>query len=670
MSVDINQYSETSIEHFFEKDLNGIEDAKNLAILASLAINLTNAELRQQIYIDRLAKSSSGTSFTPTYLIYLYSQSLNDDRVTKVDVNKVLAAKIHQAMESGVIGQEEVVELIRWAIDHYQILNIGLPFLGVWPSIIHKAVSLYGETFQIEMRETALNAKVSILLAAREFPSREYIIEIIDALDLDQLEEFIVIRQYYIEADRQQEISYKLYDILQDTLYQQRLSPTPEGIVEAQIDTISWIDTHLTSVIDEVLLESEYLNQDSLDEEEFMEQVFNTFLKLIDDKEFIEVVKEMSSKLIQLYGVVALPDILNACRSMIKRSYSMNESTAGKSLTERLSDSVVAYAIGKFLMFGDLHDPRSFHINLMDIYAISDFTLYPPNIELQQGYRRVMLNNLLQSLSLTPRNCRLLSVGVGDFWMERQLIEDGYEVQGMELSYENYLAARKSIKDYLSRNTDRDITEEEIDYYIYQGNWDELSQWGAWQDALKDEQKTRVLMVLGRSLSHEEQRDIFAATLANFCQNMRVDDYLIFDMPDPSSGSYKEYIENLRNRLKALGAKDEELMDLPYLIDSPDEENYFNRYVPSREIINRILENIGFEIINPKDMDLQIEEEYATIEDGIISEKIPSPNVQEDGYVDKGLEDRRNMVFIVKRKAADLDVDIPQPRAIKDMSTA
>jgi len=299
--------------------------------------------------------------------------------------------------------------------------------------------------------------------------------------------------------------------------------------------------------------------------------------------------------------------------------------------------------IGKFMLFGDPFDSRIFHTELMSIYQISKFELYPPSIEAAK-FRGQMLKRLINLLIGEDESVDIMSLGSGSFWTELDLLMLGMNVYGLELSETNIEVARETISARLkSEGQEDDEIHKVVGEMVQKGNWDDLANWFQLQKSKQQSGRVRVFTITGRSLSHEEEEEIFFSTLVNIYNNMEPGDYLIFDMPDPDTGSYKRDRDVFRQRLKAVEVPIGEAENAHYLVDGPDMENLYNRYVPDEAEILRLIQKAGLQVVNPSEQLSDLQQQFG---DYVTDTTDTSLKERIGGHL---VEENRNMLFVCRK---------------------
>jgi ubiquinone/menaquinone biosynthesis C-methylase UbiE len=235
------------------------------------------------------------------------------------------------------------------------------------------------------------------------------------------------------------------------------------------------------------------------------------------------------------------------------------------------------------------------HLNLNSVYKIVDFDNYPISLETRK-FRKDFLVKMFDKLGVKSDK-KILDLGCGTGWLIGDLMDAHFSnVKGFDKSEKNLEIARQKYGDN-----------------FVEGDWERLS-------GLVDQQKA--IVSLGRTLPHVESDFGFDNVLENVYYALDNNGYFIFDMPDPTveESEYKKEVSRYRDVLKKFGCESVDIDNVFCIVDSPDGENFYNRYVPPKETILEKLEMFDFEVLE------------------VINEKIP-------GYIHD-----RNMVFVCQKK--------------------
>lgn len=229
-----------------------------------------------------------------------------------------------------------------------------------------------------------------------------------------------------------------------------------------------------------------------------------------------------------------------------------------------------------------------------------------------ESTREAMLLDTFNQLGIQG-NDAILDLGSGTGWLTALMRKHGYaQAYGLDYSTRNVQVATESFGDFYD-----------------QGNWYDLKSELEKSDKLPH--KCKLIMSLGRSLPHTENQPNFEKVMHEACDSLEDGGYFIFDMPNPEVGSYRENVMKYRDVIRGFGFTDQELEKIWMVVDSPDGNNFYNRFVPPEKLIRDILRNQGFELV-PVRITASGE-----ITDGVVREVLPN-----------GLGDE-NLVFICRK---------------------
>lgn len=238
--------------------------------------------------------------------------------------------------------------------------------------------------------------------------------------------------------------------------------------------------------------------------------------------------------------------------------------------------------------------------NLEDLYASIKFEEYPLSAAIEEE-RVVEIDALLKKYGVNPEE-KVLDLGCGTGWLVGGLRQKGYhQVTGFDASARNLQVAKEKYGDY-----------------FLQGDWKEIPP------SLRGQ---KVIISKERTLPHVEDSRGFIDVITQVVMRLDEDGLFIFDMPDPTQGTYKESLQRYRETMKKFGYSDGELADFWYVVDSPDGLNFYNRFVPSRKKIISLLRD--FDILE------QIDEEMPDGNQNMLFvcrlKKKSSPQLDSDG---------------------------------------
>lgn len=283
--------------------------------------------------------------------------------------------------------------------------------------------------------------------------------------------------------------------------------------------------------------------------------------------------------LLKTYGIA---DVANIIRKELKEGYLSNE------------DFLKYEGLGRSIL--NLPKEYPLHTDLGLVYKNTDFGSYKLSLETEK-FRVGILGDLFRDLGVDKTD-KIMDLACGTGWLVGDLIENGYKnTVGVDVSEKHLDVARQNYGDNFVLG----------DWYNLEDNFD----------------KQKVVLCLGRSLTHVENEWRFGRALRQIGEVAQDDGYFIFDMPDSEAGGgqCKERLQGYRDTLEKFGFEKAEVDDVWTIVDSPDKKNFYNRYVPSRGIIEGALNGFGFEVLK------------------VISEKLP------------GSEKDKNMVFVCKKRS-------------------
>jgi len=309
--------------------------------------------------------------------------------------------------------------------------------------------------------------------------------------------------------------------------------------------------------------------------------IFPLVLMGLADKEEKELIEEGA------FGFILMrfspPDVINQLRRMIENS----ESQENKEKLEK----IVAKVQG-------LMEGVAVHTSLESVYSSIQFENYPVS-EFTRPKRIEFLKGLIEEKAI-GKDGRVLDVASGTGWLVGLMREDlgMRNVWGVDINIKNLETATNIHGDYFSASS-----------------WDKLPF---------STNQFSLVTCLGRSLPHAENELNFENALRELERVTVQNGYLIFDMPSSIDGDYAKNIEKFKTALRNVGCPERELIDLPYVVDSPDGKNFYNRFVPKREWIEKVLSRrFNFEL-------------------KVIEEDIPNEKGEPNG--------NKNLVFICRKR--------------------
>ncbi len=239
---------------------------------------------------------------------------------------------------------------------------------------------------------------------------------------------------------------------------------------------------------------------------------------------------------------------------------------------------------GKILLNFPPDDPRPFHTQLSQVYAVCKFDDYDANQHAQIFDER-LLEDVIRSLGKDAPIVVDLGSGTGRL-SNAIAARTSAQVIGLELSQDNIRVAQQE--------AEKATLGEQVEYI--------LSDWN--QQGTLGERKADLLYCLGRSLPHAQTRDELIRILENVSTMLAVGGTFVFDVPDPNRGNIflrRQEVAELMRKLQVpvdqvpLPEDPSRTMpDIDVIIDSPDGENFYNRRVPQLADLEDLLFRQGF----------------------------------------------------------------------------
>jgi len=258
----------------------------------------------------------------------------------------------------------------------------------------------------------------------------------------------------------------------------------------------------------------------------------------------------------------------------------------------------VAKFLGQLL---GLPEGAEVYKSLSDCYASMSFEKYPVS-DTTKPIREKFLSDLVKKLNINPSE-KVLDIATGSGWLTDVMKKAGLPNSwGLDINAGLLNVAKATLGNYFLAS-----------------RWDNLP--------FATEQLAMVTC-LGRSLPHCENHNQFDAALSEMVRVLEKGGTLVFDMPDSGVGTYKQAIERHRDMLRSFGCSDEVIENSWIIVDGPkgDKDHFYNRYAPSREVIERTVKALGLDV-------------------EIIEEDIPNAEGQPSGD--------KNLVFVCKKKLVD-----------------
>jgi len=274
-------------------------------------------------------------------------------------------------------------------------------------------------------------------------------------------------------------------------------------------------------------------------------------------------IQEDESKFVlrNIIHTIGLPNLLNLCRELLTEYKKEGQDKKYQRLENILRNLLL------------LDSSKEVFRELGDLYDVIDFDKYPVTDKTIES-RVNWLNSYLQENGVgREKSWKIVDVGCGTGDTVARLAESGYEnIEGIDPVEKHIQTAQEKLQD----------------------GTEERFKVGDWKNLPYDDESLDVVMCMGRSLTHTEDWGELYRVFREFRRVLKKDGLLIIDMPDPNSPGYKEYMEyyaKLAVKLD-LGASNPEYQW--YIVDSPDEEHFYNRYTPEFEVIKKMLNMVGF----------------------------------------------------------------------------
>lgn len=198
----------------------------------------------------------------------------------------------------------------------------------------------------------------------------------------------------------------------------------------------------------------------------------------------------------------------------------------------------------------------------IDMYDQINFGEYRPNDEILDFEVDLLKSEFGEGINVLDVAC-----GTG-----RHLLnldgEDGRSVTGVDL-------VKKHVESVLAQKPDADVKE------------------GSWYELPFEDKQFSGAYCLGRSFAHNRTVPDAVQCLMEIGRVTTDDATIIIDLPDPTKGDYAHHVRDTYALARKLGLK----KVLPGVInDSPDNEHYFDRYVPSDNAIKGIAWLAGYKV--------------------------------------------------------------------------
>lgn len=237
---------------------------------------------------------------------------------------------------------------------------------------------------------------------------------------------------------------------------------------------------------------------------------------------------------------------------------------------------------GKLLLGLEPDDPRPFHTSLESTYRQFAFESYDANIAAQQ-YDEDLLKAEISKLGGSDLTIVDVASGTGRMIPILGRIDNAKRVIEVDFSEENIEKARKYAQEKGFSNIE-----------FRNKSWDQMGI---------EPESVDFAFCIGRSLTLAETEDNFYEALGGIAKTIKLGGTFIFDLPDPNSGNillyrqkHAQFLEKLRVPIGWSVDKNGRLLpDVDIVIDGPNEESLYNRYVPQIDKVVEFLSSAGFD---------------------------------------------------------------------------
>jgi len=215
---------------------------------------------------------------------------------------------------------------------------------------------------------------------------------------------------------------------------------------------------------------------------------------------------------------------------------------------------------------------KPLHMNLESVYQSINFDEYPKNQEAQAQEENI----LHETFNNGQGTIVSLAQGTGRFLeLYKQL---GYSnIIGIDISSTNLqTASEKPISQDQSVN-------------LIQGDWEQIPLANESVDALE---------CIGRNLPHTEDPYKLGLVIKELNRICKPGATILVDFPNPEIGQYKQAVESTRSRLREFNVPEYHIEKTWSIVDSPDGQNYYNRFTPPPKDIIKLFQQEGFELIS------------------------------------------------------------------------
>ena len=192
-----------------------------------------------------------------------------------------------------------------------------------------------------------------------------------------------------------------------------------------------------------------------------------------------------------------------------------------------------------------------------DVYNKLDFSLYNPNEQLQKFEEQLLEDEF--------KDKKVLDVACGTGRHVLANSSAGVSVSGIDI-------VPKHVEYIKNKNPDTDV------------------QIASWFDMPFPDNSYEGIYCLGMSFTHNTTIPDAVACLREMRRVLNDDGIVILDLPDPAKGEYKDLIDQVSRVRISKGLK----VLKGIINDSPDQEHYFDRFLPDDKQFILIAELAGF----------------------------------------------------------------------------
>lgn len=221
------------------------------------------------------------------------------------------------------------------------------------------------------------------------------------------------------------------------------------------------------------------------------------------------------------------------------------------------------------------------HTALNQVYAsLEDFGDYHKNIASQDRDEQKAQSHL-------SNQGRILSLACGTGRFLPFFSQQGYQhVVGVDISQANLDNARKHFQEQNIDSTKIDLT---------LGSWYELPFPAESFDDIE---------CMGRSLTHTEDLNNLNRVIKEIHRVLKPNGKIIIDFPNPHKGEHQKNLNHVRQTITQLTDGKVATDDLWMVVDSPDNQNFYNRFTPPPELIIQSYTAQGFRLLTQENTEM------------------------------------------------------------------